>query len=216
MENIAEKAAYWVFALKGEIMAVFGYLRVSTEGQENEKFKDAILRYSNDKQLGNVRFVEEKVSGKVDWKKRSLGELIATCGVGDIIIVPELSRLGRSISMIYQIIENCQNKGVEIHSLKQNLIIKDKNDMPTKIMINTFAMVAEIERDFVSMRTKEALQAKKRSGVKLGRPCGIGKSKLDAYAPEIKALRNNGSTFTFISKRYGASPITIKRWFDKH
>ena len=193
-------------------MAVFGYLRVSTEGQENEKFKDAILRYANEKKLGNVSFVEEKVSGKVDWKKRSLGELINSARSGDVVIGPALSRLGRSISMIYQIIENCQNKGIEIHSLKQNLVIRDKNDMPTKIMINTFAMVSEIEKDFVSLRTKEALQAKKRSGVKLGRPCGIGKSKLDAYAPEIKALRSNGSTYTFIGKRYGAYPITIKRW----
>jgi len=197
-------------------MAVFGYLRVSTEGQENEKFKDAILRYTNEKKLGNVSFVEEKVSGKVDWRKRSLGELIATCGVGDIIIVPELSRLGRSISMIYQIIENCQSKGIEIHSLKQNLVIRDKNDMPTKIMINTFAMVAEIERDFVSIRTKEALAVKKRMGVKLGRPRGTGKSKLDAFAPEIKALRANGSTYTFIAARYGVSPVSVSRWFDKH
>ena len=195
---------------------IWGYLRVSTEGQENEKFKDAILRYANDKQLGNVSFVEEKVSGKVDWKKRSLGELVAACGVGDIIIVPELSRLGRSIPMIYEIIESCQSKGVEIHALKQNLVIKTDNDMPTKIMINTFALAAEIERDFVSIRTKEALAAKKAKGIKLGRPCGTGKSKLDAFAPEIKALRANGSTFTFIAARYGVAPISVARWFDKH
>ena len=195
---------------------IWGYLRVSTEGQENEKFKDAILRYANEKQLGNVSFVEEKVSGKVDWKKRSLGELINSARSGDVVIVPELSRLGRSISMIYQIIENCQNKGIEIHSLKQNLVIRDKNDMPTKIMINTFAMVAEIERDFVSMRTKEALAVKKRMGVKLGRPRGTGKSKLDAFAPEIKALRANGSTITFIASRYGVAPISVARWLEKH
>ena len=196
---------------------IWGYLRVSTEKQETEKFKDAILRYANEKQLGNVSFVEEKVSGKVDWRKRSLGELVAACGVGDIIIVPELSRLGRSISMIYQIIENCQSKGIEIHSLKQNLIIRDKNDMPTKIMINTFALAAEIERDFVSMRTKEALAAKKARGMKLGRPvCGVGKSRLDAYAPEIKALRANGSTITFIAARYGVAPVSVSRWLDKH
>ena len=197
-------------------MAVFGYLRVSTEKQETEKFKDAILRYSNDKKLGNVSFVEERVSGKVDWKKRSLGELINSARSGDVLIVPELSRLGRSISMLYQIIENCQSKGIEIHSLKQNLIISDKNDMPTKIMINTFAMIAEIERDFISLRTKEALALKKKNGVKLGRPRGAGKSKLDAFAPEIKALRANGSTYTFIASRYGVAPISVSRWFEKH
>ena len=97
-----------------------------------------------------------------------------------------------------------------------NKAVNNYNYMLTKIMINTFAMVAEIERDFVSIRTKEALAAKKAKGIKLGRPCGTGKSKLDAFAPEIKALRANGSTYTFIAARYGVAPISVARWFEKH
>lgn len=197
-------------------MATYGYLRVSTSQQDNEKFKDDILRYANTHKLGNVEWVEEKVSGKVDWKKRSLGELVEGMKEGDVLIVPELSRLGRSIAMIYEIVETCQNKGIEIHALKQNLVIKDKNDMTTKIMLNTFSLAAELERDFIAIRTKEALAVKKAQGMKLGRPQGVGKSKLDAYADEIHAFKNNGATLTFIAKKYNTTPITVSRWLENH
>lgn len=197
-------------------MAVYGYLRVSTNQQDNEKFKDDILRYANSLRLGNVEWVEEKVSGKVDWKKRSLGKLVEGMKEGDVLIVPELSRLGRSISMIYEIVEACQNKGIEIHALKQNLIVKDKNDMTTKIMLNTFSLAAELERDFISIRTTEALAVKKAQGVRLGRPQGVGKSKLDAYADEIHAFKNNGATLTWIAKKYNTTPITVSRWLENH
>lgn len=197
-------------------MATYGYLRVSTSQQDNEKFKDDILRYANTHKLGNVEWVEEKVSGKVDWKKRCLGELVEGMKEGDVLIVPELSRLGRSIAMIYEIVETCQNKGIEIHALKQNLVIKDKNDMTTKIMLNTFSLAAELERDFIAIRTKEALAVKKAQGMKLGRPQGVGKSKLDAYADEIHAFKNNGATLTFIAKKYNTTPITVSRWLENH
>lgn len=198
-------------------MKVYGYLRVSTTNQDNEKFKGQILKYANEHQLGNVYWVEEKVSGKVDWTKRNLGELINNAASGDIIIVPELSRLGRSINMIYNIIEACQKKNIEIHAVKQGFVIKANNDMATKIMINTFSLAAEIERDFISARTIEALEAKKAAGVTLGRPKGsVGKSKLDEVGYEIHALHNNGSTLSFIAKRYGVNPSTIKRWLETH
>lgn len=197
-------------------MATYGYLRVSTNQQDNEKFKDEILRYANDHRFGNVSWVEEKVSGKVDWKKRSLGELIESLKENDVLIVPELSRLGRSISMIYEIVETCQNKGVEIHALKQHLVIKDKNDMTTKIMLNTFSLAAELERDFIAIRTKEALAVRRSQGLRLGRPQGVGKSKLDAYADEIRAFKNNGATLTWIAKKYNTTPITVSRWLENH
>ena len=197
-------------------MSTYGYLRVSTVNQSNEKFKDDILRYANDHRLGNIEWVEEKVSGKTDWRKRNLGELIDSMKGGDILIVPELSRLGRSISMIYEIVTACQDRGIEIHALKQNLVIKDKNDMTTKIMLHTFSLAAELERDFIAMRTKEALAVKKAQGVKLGRPTGVGKSKLDEFADEIHAFRNNGATLTWIAKKYNTTPITISRWLENH
>ena len=200
-------------------MSTYSYLRVSTinKGQSNEKFKDDILRYTNSHKLGNVEFVEEMVSGKIDWRKRKLGELIDSMKSGDVLIVPELSRLGRSISMIYNIVETCQAKGVELHCLKQNMVIKgNSSDISTKVLLSTMALCSELERDFVSIRTRESLAALKAQGRKLGRPSGVGKSKLDVYADEIHAFRNNGATLTWIAKKYNTSPITVSRWLENH
>ena len=198
-------------------MSTYGFLRVSTGEQSNEKFKDELLRYSNTHKLGNVEFVEEVVSGKVDWKVRKLGQLIENCKNGDVILVPELSRLGRSISMIYEIVSTCQKKGIEIHALKQNLVISGKStDLQTTVLLNCWSLCAELERNFISLRTIEALEAKRKTGVRLGRPKGVGKSKLDKYAAEIHALRNNGSSLTWIAKHYDTTPITVSRWLEKH
>lgn len=194
----------------------YGYLRVSTLEQDNEKFKNQILSYSNEKKLGNVEFIEEKVSGTKDWHTRELGKLIGRAVANDVIIVPELSRLARSISQIYEIIAVCQEKEVWLHIIKQNMIINGKNDMTTKIMISTFSLIAELERDFISIRTQEALAKKKADGVKLGRPRGVGKSKLDSHGEEIWGLRALGLSYAKIGKKYGANPQSVKNWLENH
>ena len=195
----------------------YGYCRVSTIEQDNGKFQNEILKYSNNNDLGRVVFVEEKISGRKNWKERELGTLITQkCKSGDTILVPELSRISRSISQTYEIITECQSKGIELHFLKQNLIIRKENDMTTKVMLSTFSMISEMERDFISLRTKESLQVKKNNGVKLGRPRGVGKSKLDQYSEEIKSFRTTGSTKTWISEHYGVSTLTLSNWMKKH
>ena len=195
----------------------FGYSRVSTLQQDLEHFHNNILKYSNDNDLGKVVFVEEKISGRKNWKERELGTLITQkCKSGDIILVPELSRISRSISQTYEIITECQSRGIELHFLKQNLIIRKENDMTTKVMLSTFSMISEMERDFVSLRTKEALSAKKSNGVKLGRPRGVGKSKLDQFSEEIRSFRKTGSTITWIGKHYGVNTLTVSNWMKKH
>ena len=195
----------------------YGYCRVSTIEQDNGKFQNEILKYSNNNDLGKVVFVEEKISGRKNWKERELGTLITQkCKSGDTILVPELSRISRSISQTYEIITECQSKGIELHFLKQNLIIRKENDLTTKVMLSTFSMISEMERDFISLRTKESLQVKKNNGVKLGRPRGVGKSKLDQYSEEIKSFRTTGSTKTWISEHYGVSTLTLSNWMKKH
>ncbi len=191
---------------------VYGYLRVSTDEQDNSKFKLEVLDYANRNKMGTVLFIEEKISGTVDWQSRQLGQIINNAERGDVIITPELSRLSRSIKGIYDIVDACQKQGVELHILKQNLIVKSTPDMTTKVMINCFAMMADMEREFVSLRTKEALKAKQQAGVKLGRPRGSFSSKLDVYADEIKAFKANGASDVWIAKKYGVSSQTVANW----
>lgn len=90
------------------------------------------------------------------------------------------------------------------------------NSIQSKIVAMAFSMAAEIERDLISQRTKEALRYKKEQGIKLGRPLGPGKSKLDQYRPEIEALLTNGSTQKFIAKRYGTTEANLHNWIKKH
>ena len=132
---------------------------------------------------------------------------------GNILLVPELSRLARSISQIYEIIEYSQDKGLSIHVLKQNMkILPDHLDMTTKVMLSTFAMIAELERDFISIRTKEALSAKKKQGVQLGRPKGKGKSRLDPFKDEILELVRIGVPKNKIAARYSISYVALNNW----
>lgn len=195
----------------------FGYLRVSTIDQNNNKFEAEILKFANERDLGKVEFIDEKISGTKDWRKRKLGELITLCSNGDVIIVPELSRLSRSISQIYEIITEFQKKGCTLYVLKQNMTISNKNDLTTKVMLSTFALVADLEREFISIRTKEALQSKKLNGVKLGRPkTKMGKCKLDQYASEVIALYKTGSSFRWIADRYGVADATVSVWIKRH
>ena len=161
-------------------MTTFAYLRVSTLEQNTEKNKLEILKFANIKKLGNVEFVEEQISGRANFKNRQLGSLLDKMQYGDVLIVPELSRIARSITQIFEVIEITKTKGIILYSLKENFCSNDKSITST-VATTIFALVAQIERDLISMRTKEALQAKKQSGVKLGRPKGKGKSKLDEH-----------------------------------
>lgn len=190
-----------------------GYLRVSTAEQDLEKNKADILMLANEKRLGHVDWVEEKVSGTKDWRKRELGAVFSTLQTGDTIIVSELSRLGRSTLQILEIMQQAKERGIAVHAVKGGWTLN--GSMESKIVLTMLAMIAEIERDLISERTKEGLRARKAAGVKLGRPKGPGKSKLDAHRDEIIALLKNGSTKTFIAKRYGTTLPNLLNWLAK-
>lgn len=191
-----------------------GYLRVSTQEQDLEKNKADILALANDKALGQVEWVEEKVSGVQDWRKRKLGEVLESLKGGDVIIVSELSRLGRSTLQILEIMKLAKEKGIAVYAVKGRWSLN--GSMESKIVLTMLAMVSEIERDLISERTKEALRARKAAGVKLGRPKGPGKSKLDVHREEIIALLKNGSTQKYIAKRYSTTPPNLCNWLKKN
>ena len=190
----------------------FAYLRVSKLDQDLEKNKLDILKRANDLHLGHVQFIEEKISGKVSWRKRQIAAILGNAQEGDAIIVSELSRLGRSMLECMEILALATQKGLHLHAVKGDWQLD--GSMQSTIIAMAFAMAAEIERDLISQRTREALRAKKAAGVQLGRPRGPGKSKLDPYQPEIEALLGNGSTQKF-AKRYGTTAGTLHNWLKK-
>ncbi|MCK5520922.1 MAG: recombinase family protein [Candidatus Marinimicrobia bacterium] len=190
------------------------YLRVSTIDQDVEKNKADIIILANDKDLGRVHFVEEKISGKVPWKKRKIAGILDSLKEKDNIIISELSRLGRSMLECMEVLSIATQKGINVYSVKGSWQLD--NTIQSKILAMAFSMAAEIERDLISKRTKEALKARKDAGFKLGRPKGPGKSKLDKYKSEILALLANGSTKKFIAKRYNTSEANFYHWMKKH
>lgn len=185
-------------------MTTYAYLRVSTLEQDTEKNKLDILKFANANKLGNVEFIEEKISGKTNFKDRQLGELLAKMNKYDVLIVPEFSRLARSITQIFEVIDLTKQKGITLYTIKENFNNNDKSITAT-VTSTIFALIAQIERELISIRTKEALQARKITGVKLGRPQGKGKSKLDEHKTDILKLVELKVPKTIIAKQYKTS-----------
>jgi len=197
---------------KGEGKRIVAYLRVSTVDQGTEKNRADVLAFANNKGfLGRVEFVEEKVSGMKPWRKRKLGEVVEGLNPGNVLICPELSRLGRSLVEVLEVLNVLQAKDVAVYSVKEGFKLNGQ-DLQSKVLRTMLALFAEIERDLISARTKEGLAAARAKGRQIGRPKGPGKSRLDPHQPEILALLKNGSRKNFIARRYGVTPATFNHW----
>ena len=194
-------------------MTTYAYLRVSTIEQNTEKNKLDVLKFANSKKLGNVEFIEEQISGKANFKNRQLGALLEKMKKDDVLIVPELSRIARSITQIFEVIDITKQKGIILYSIKEDFSNNDKSITST-VTTTIFALVAQIERDLISLRTKEALQSKKAQGIKLGRPKGKGKSKLDANKEEILKLVELKVPKTIIARQYNTSIANLHRFLN--
>ena len=192
-------------------MRTVAYLRVSTIDQDLEKNKLYIYSFANYKKLGTVEFVEEKVTGSKAWGERKIGKLIDELKQGDTLIVPELSRLGRKMLHVLEIMEELTRKKITFYSIKENFT-NQRDDIASTALIGIFATLAEVERKLISSRTKEALKAKKEQGYKLGRPKGKGKSKLDDYKLEIVSMLKAGVPKTKIAKKYNTLPQNLYNW----
>jgi len=190
------------------------YLRVSTNDQDTEKFKLDILKLAHERKLGRVDFIEEKVSGKIHWKERKIHEIINELEKGDHLIVPELSRLGRSMLEIMEILSIATQKEINVYIVKGDRKLDDS--IESKVLSMAFSLAAEIERDFISSRTKAALKVRKANGVKLGRPHGAGKSRLDPYKEEIIALLKVRAEKKFIAQKFNVTPATLHNWIVKN
>ncbi len=149
---------------------VYGYIRVSTDKQtvENQRFE--IQRFANKENLPIDGWIEETISGTRNYNKRALGRLLRQVQKDDIIICSELSRLGRNLFMIMEILNYCMSKDCKVWTIKDNYRLGD--DIQSKVLAFAFGLSAEIERNLISQRTKEALARKRQEGVSLGRPKG--------------------------------------------
>ena len=154
---------------------IYAYIRVSTELQNYGSQRFEIQNYCSANGLSVDHWVKESISGTVKVEKRTLGKIIKKMHPGDRLICTELSRLGRNMLMVMSILNTCSAKGIYIHSIKDNFDLSD--NINSKIIAFAFALAAEIERNLISQRTKEALALKKASGIRLGRPPGKSKKK---------------------------------------
>lgn len=193
----------------------YGYIRVSTNKQtvENQRFE--ILEFCKRERLTVDSWIEETISGTVEPKKRELGKLLACVKKEDLIICSELSRLGRSLFMIMSVLNILMEKGARVWTIKDNYRLGD--DIQSKVLAFAFGLSAEIERNLISQRTKEALALRKNEGVKLGRPIGSTskKSKLDGAELAVSVMLLAGTSENAMAKLYGTHRKTVKLFISK-
>jgi len=179
------------------------YIRTSTEKQDLTNQKLEILEFARKKDLKVDDFVEITMSSRKTSRQRRVDEVVETLAESDTLVVTELSRLGRSTAEVITLINELVARNIRVIILKQNLDI-NKHDMNSKIIITLFSLFAELERDLISLRTKEALNAKRVQGIRLGKPKGtIQKSKFDTDLPRIKELLTLGLSVRKIAKLLG-------------
>ena len=182
---------------------ILAYIRTSTDKQDNDNQKLEIYEYARNKKLKIDEVIEIQMSSRKGRVQRRIEELIKKLQENDILIVTEISRLGRSTSEVIHLINKMIKKNIRIIALKQGLDI-NKHSMSSKIVVTSFSLLAELERDLVSLRTKEALSAKKAKGIKLGKPKGtLQRSKFDKDIDRIQELLSLGVSIRRSSKILG-------------
>jgi len=198
--------------LKDRLPIVAAYLRVSTDKQTILNQKSEVMNFCQRQDLKITMWCTETVSGTKKESERQLGSLLKKLQKGDTLIITEVSRLSRKMMNIMNIIQQCIERGITIHSIKEGY--KFDSSINSQVLAFAFGLCAEIERTLISQRTREALARRRAQGIKLGRPKGsIRAGKLQAYAEEIKELRLEGFSFQKIAVRYKVSPETVRLFY---
>ena len=159
-------------------------------------------------------WIEETISGTKNYDKRELGKLLKRVKKDDLIICAELSRLGRNLFMIMEILNICMNKECRVWTIKDNYRLGE--DIQSKVLAFAFGLSAEIERNLISQRTKEALARKKAEGVVLGRPIGRKSSKVKLSGKEdtIRELLLQGVSKTQIARIFKVNRMTVSKFIS--
>ncbi len=193
----------------------YGYIRVSSDKQTVENQRYEIDRFAESNSITVDGWIEETISGTKNYDKRKLGHLLGKVKEGDLIICAELSRLGRTLFMIMDILNICMNKNCRVWTIKDNYRLGD--DIQSKVLAFAFGLSAEIERNLISQRTKEALARKRAEGVVLGRPMGRKSSKVKLSGKEdfIRDLLIHDVPKTQIAKILKVDRMTVDAFIKR-
>lgn len=195
---------------------IYGYIRVSTDKQTVENQRYEINQFCEKNELFVDKWFEETISGSKSLDDRKLGKLLKKMKGKDILICSELSRLGRNLLMIMGILNECMNRDIQVWTIKDNYRLG--SDINSKVLAFAFGLSAEIERNLISQRTKEALARKRAEGVVLGRPKGSKSKvkKLTGREAEIKTLLDKNVSMSAIARILGVHRLTVSEFIKQH
>ncbi|MDF2433601.1 MAG: hypothetical protein JWP44_3232 [Mucilaginibacter sp.] len=187
----------------------YGYIRISTDKQTTENQRYEILKFAVIKQFEIDEWIEETISSTKRLDVRKFGGLLQRMQKGDVLVVSELSRMGRNLMQIMKILHDCMEKDVMVYTVKENYELG--NNINSKVLAFAFGLSAEIERNLISQRTKEALARRKAEGQILGRPKGSRSKmrKLTGKEEEIKSLIGKKISYSAIGRIMGVHRLTV-------
>lgn len=198
---------------------IYGYLRVSSDDQDVNSQKQGVDKFAKDHNWEIAKYIsDEGVSGGKDPDKRKLGPLLKLIKEGDIIICSEISRLGRDLYMVMDILHFCMEKKAKIYTVKDNFVLGD--DIQSKVLAFAFGLAAEIERQMIRQRTKEGLRMRVKLGVLVGRPGGVMEHSNNACCLEDKKEQvieqyKWGVPVRRLAENFGVERATIVRWLHR-
>lgn len=195
---------------------IYGYIRVSSDKQTVENQRYEIKQFCEKEKIVVNKWIQETISGAKNVNERKLGKLLKRMKRDDILICSELSRLGRNLLMIMGVLNECMNRDIKVWTIKDNYRLG--NDINSKVLAFAFGLSAEIERDLISQRTKEALARKKAEGVILGRPKGSksAKTKLTGQENKIQELLDKKVSYSAIGRILGVHRLTVSSFVKRH
>jgi DNA invertase Pin-like site-specific DNA recombinase len=196
-------------------MKTIAYIRVSTSTQNTNNQKLAILDFAQKEGFKVDEFIEVSVSSRRSEQRKQLNTIINQLTKRDLLVVSELSRLGRSLGQVIGIIDSLVKKEIRFIAIKESIRFEGKQTLQSKVMVTMFALFAEVERDLISERTKEGLAAARAKGKLLGRPIGaLGKSKLDGKESDIITLLEKKIPKASIAKIMGVSRTNLVHFIE--
>lgn len=195
---------------------VYAYIRVSTEKQTIENQRYEIIQFAASRKISINKWFEETISSSKKMEERTFNTVLKKLKSDDILIISEISRMGRNLMQIMSILHLCMERKATVYAVKEGYELGD--NINSKVLAFAFGLSAEIERNLISQRTKEALARLKAEGKKLGRPCGSRKKnpKLLLHSDFIRSKVSEGAKQIEIARELKVHRHTVKKWISEY